>query len=1114
MKEITKTNETTTQVVKKEHELTINISPANRSNLVTNTTFFSMDVETGKKIINFTHDNEPVDLTHAKVMLGFEFVANNTSKIIDTTDGSVVIEDAQAGQCSVILPNHLYQYAGQVLVHVYIVYEDGRSLDCGVIVTEFEESWLDSELEEMSQFYVERFEDLAREIEGRMASLKEELANSEDLRGPQGERGPQGIPGPVGPPGSGGGEIVPLPDGKRLMVSRQLTEDDWTVDKVREFGRHVIECDPAMATISFEGAQDEDWNWVAPQHLQPGESTITAVSDYFESHTDTHGAWHTHKGALPIDPNNFKVDELHFLEGNIGSMHGYVWIEEEQIGVVTHIPYGAVTIEPHTTTDGLETFEYRVRGVFNELECCESRLDEDVVVDFKFLVGAIYRDGGTYALKGHTDCCGNLQIPIGIQMERVSGDYAFGLCTFYFGFSKGEANFVASEEVRLKLNKPLKETDRVILDADIPVTVHVHEDKTWQNALIPTAIHQNAGGQISMVKVGENGIATNVTHFTEEDEIIINWIGNKYLTQKTHYQVTPTSIQYEIFDPIGNAKGEMSGFCPSDVLHYEIGELSIKDFKVVSLLDVDEMPALSVSGGGSVEWGQVTNKPQTFPPATHSHEMSQVVGLLDHTNSQTLHTINLESNAFDVDAPISQYPVGLSYMAVSNVAGFPMAQGVVETTRVLDPSGNRNIQRITAATSRDMDIMVRNWRLDRSENNGWSEWQSLGKEGNQGSVGPQGEPGPAGPQGPQGERGEVGPQGEPGSMADFDLSMLAGTGILVGRRPDLGNQRVEEVRTQQESTYYGDLWHIGVNDPRHPAEVIGGIEVRYAQRRNKSLLSSWGENTQYGYGFDASIPIDMENKPPLLFEYRAVNRTDWSNTFTYDSIVLEEYDVETVATIEGQELYKVIGEFTPQIPGNPTVKIELLIEGQINYEDPSEFTVLERGFHGDFQHSIVITIGDEIQEDWALSLSHMRVETELREWRHTYYKTRKRVNIDKRFHFGDEVSGVLVYEETVNVQSWLGWSEPTWVTAVMEVPFSGLMIGETKYFSGNITAPHPNQGWGAVLEQWVHGLINLEEEGVCIDLGTFGNTINEWHWGLEQKEPKMRLEQLRISREL
>ena len=136
--------------VNKRHELTINISPANRSNMVTNTTFFSMDVKTAKKVINFTHDNESVDLTHAKVVLGFEFVGANASKIIDSEDGSIVIEDAQAGQCSVILPNHLAGYEGQVLVHVYIKYEDGRSLDCGVIVTEFEESWLDRDLSELT----------------------------------------------------------------------------------------------------------------------------------------------------------------------------------------------------------------------------------------------------------------------------------------------------------------------------------------------------------------------------------------------------------------------------------------------------------------------------------------------------------------------------------------------------------------------------------------------------------------------------------------------------------------------------------------------------------------------------------------------------------------------------------------------------------------------------------------------------------------------------------------------------------------------------------------------------------------------------------------------------
>ena len=196
--------------VNKQHELTINISPQTRGNITTNTTFFTMDVRTAKKVINFTHQGEPVDLTDTKVLIGFEFVGANASKIIDSTDGSVIIEDAKAGKCSVTLPSHLFDYEGQVLVHVYIKYEDGRSLDCGIIVTEFEESWLDRDLPELSKFYVQRFEDLAREVEERMAGLQDQLADIEVLAGPPGEQGPQGIQGeqglagergPVGPQG-------------------------------------------------------------------------------------------------------------------------------------------------------------------------------------------------------------------------------------------------------------------------------------------------------------------------------------------------------------------------------------------------------------------------------------------------------------------------------------------------------------------------------------------------------------------------------------------------------------------------------------------------------------------------------------------------------------------------------------------------------------------------------------------------------------------------------------------------------------------------------------------------------------------------------------------------
>ena len=205
--------------VLKSHELTINISAQSRTNITTNTTFFSMDVNTGKKIINFTHENNSVDLTDATVLLGFEFAGAGTSKIIDSVDGSVVIEDAVNGQCSVMLPNHFYQYEGQVLVHVYIKYHDGRSFDAGIIVTEFSESWLDSELDEMADFYVRRFENLAMEIKERAleirTGLEQELSDlSEKLESIRSQLETGGI---------GNGTVPDMTDFKTEILTR-LTE--------------------------------------------------------------------------------------------------------------------------------------------------------------------------------------------------------------------------------------------------------------------------------------------------------------------------------------------------------------------------------------------------------------------------------------------------------------------------------------------------------------------------------------------------------------------------------------------------------------------------------------------------------------------------------------------------------------------------------------------------------------------------------------------------------------------------------------------------------------------------------------------------------------------------
>ena len=155
----------------KTHELVIDINPRNRETIISDTTFFSMDANTGEKVIRFTRNHQAFDLTGVAVLIGFHFIDKWASKIIDSEDGSVEVIDAIGGKCSVHIPSHVYDYEGDVMVHVYLKFENGQSLDCGIIATRFERSWLDNELPEMDKFYVRRFEDLAREIRERVEEL-------------------------------------------------------------------------------------------------------------------------------------------------------------------------------------------------------------------------------------------------------------------------------------------------------------------------------------------------------------------------------------------------------------------------------------------------------------------------------------------------------------------------------------------------------------------------------------------------------------------------------------------------------------------------------------------------------------------------------------------------------------------------------------------------------------------------------------------------------------------------------------------------------------------------------------------------------------------------------
>ena len=161
----------------KTHELVIDINARSRENIISDTTFFSVDAGTSEKIISFTRNHQSFDLTDATVVIGFHFVDKWASKIIDSVDGSVEIIDPVGGKCRVDIPSHVYDYEGDVMVHVYLKFENGQSLDCGIISTRFERSWLEGELPEMEEVYVKRFEDLARYIRERAEELHRLLSN-------------------------------------------------------------------------------------------------------------------------------------------------------------------------------------------------------------------------------------------------------------------------------------------------------------------------------------------------------------------------------------------------------------------------------------------------------------------------------------------------------------------------------------------------------------------------------------------------------------------------------------------------------------------------------------------------------------------------------------------------------------------------------------------------------------------------------------------------------------------------------------------------------------------------------------------------------------------------
>lgn len=260
-------------------EITLNKTAEKRSSPVpTNTEFFSYDQRVAKKTINFQFKGEPLDLSEANVILGFDFVTAGQSVIFESADESIVIEDPTAGKVNVMLPNDIYAYSGSVIIYVFVEFSNGQSLDYPAFSTEFQESWLDQDLEEMAQFYVKRFEDLRNLVLEQAAGIDQDLSEFEErIRNIE--------------------SAIDLFDVEELAKEIALDLEQKVLAQLQQMSKQLEDAQQQLSDLKQGMTISEAWSWSEDGSdrfttVYPRENIAVWPEGGFSQHTlGTYGLW-------------------------------------------------------------------------------------------------------------------------------------------------------------------------------------------------------------------------------------------------------------------------------------------------------------------------------------------------------------------------------------------------------------------------------------------------------------------------------------------------------------------------------------------------------------------------------------------------------------------------------------------------------------------------------------------------------------------------------------------------------------------------------------------------------------------------------------------------------
>jgi len=167
----------------KDNEVTLIISATESTTLhKTGTTYFTFDRNVGKQIVNLkirgADGVKDVDLNDVEaIKMYYQF----TDAFAKHLSEEYTVIDANAGKFYFMLNNDRVDYAGEVLIYIYVVMKERtatgevKSFEAGAIGTTYRESLIDADLPELEVLGWDRLDKLEAELRKHVDSIKAEM---------------------------------------------------------------------------------------------------------------------------------------------------------------------------------------------------------------------------------------------------------------------------------------------------------------------------------------------------------------------------------------------------------------------------------------------------------------------------------------------------------------------------------------------------------------------------------------------------------------------------------------------------------------------------------------------------------------------------------------------------------------------------------------------------------------------------------------------------------------------------------------------------------------------------------------------------------------------------